>query len=480
MATGLGFARAQLEKSGWTEGSGLGRQESGITEAIKVKIKTDNKGVGHNAGDEFTFRWWDHAFNKAASNIKVDDTEAGISVKMAEESGPLSSKRPDTQKMLNSKSLLYGRFVKSSTVMKDGIEEKRQTEADETSESSEEENLDRSSKRTDEEMFRLCGGRTAHKGARHGLGANGKLSRVEKSEQDLLKRMRKTLHEQREKEAKRERYGNTSSAVIRGKTKKMKNCYESESSSSDSESEDEAVDLKSNKSGLKLSDDGGLNSSGSCESDAGLSVIKGRKKLRKSGDGSDVVNENGVVAKDRKRKKSKRNETLEMEKPGVDSVTEVVTKKKKKNGSRNVEEVVMDDVVDCEKKSKKVKRKDKSGCDGELETVDTEQDCNLSGKKKSRRKSPTDSEEVLTVVAQKKSKKDKKIIGNGIENGDLGDGDCIKKPKRKRKVDNAGEDEGVGSDVEDVKRKKKKKKSIKGEVDVDCGVKKSKKKKLKK
>jgi hypothetical protein len=42
----------------------------------------------------------------------VDDTEEGITVKMTEECGPLSSKRPNTQKMLDSKSLLYGRFVK--------------------------------------------------------------------------------------------------------------------------------------------------------------------------------------------------------------------------------------------------------------------------------------------------------------------------------------------------------------------------------
>ena len=30
----------------------------------------------------------------------------------------------------------------------------------------------------DEDLFRICGGRTAHKGARHGLQANGKLARI--------------------------------------------------------------------------------------------------------------------------------------------------------------------------------------------------------------------------------------------------------------------------------------------------------------
>ena len=56
-------------------GSGLGRDEAGIKEAIKVKLKFDQTGVGHNAADQFTFHWWDHAFNKAADNIQVKETQ---------------------------------------------------------------------------------------------------------------------------------------------------------------------------------------------------------------------------------------------------------------------------------------------------------------------------------------------------------------------------------------------------------------------
>jgi len=44
---------------------------------------------------------------------------------------------------------------------------------------------------TDEELFAACEGRTAHKGARHGLKLNGKLSRIEKQEKLLLKKMKK-------------------------------------------------------------------------------------------------------------------------------------------------------------------------------------------------------------------------------------------------------------------------------------------------
>ena len=35
---------------------------------------------------------------------------------------------------------------------------------------------------TDDQLFKICGGRTAHKGARHGLKANGKLARIAQQE----------------------------------------------------------------------------------------------------------------------------------------------------------------------------------------------------------------------------------------------------------------------------------------------------------
>jgi hypothetical protein len=56
-------------------GKGLGRNESGITEALKPKLKFDTQGVGHDASEQFTYHWWEHAFNKAANNIQVSATE---------------------------------------------------------------------------------------------------------------------------------------------------------------------------------------------------------------------------------------------------------------------------------------------------------------------------------------------------------------------------------------------------------------------
>jgi hypothetical protein len=56
-------------------GKGLGRNESGITKALKPKLKFDTRGVGHDASEQFTYHWWEHAFNKAANNIQVSTTE---------------------------------------------------------------------------------------------------------------------------------------------------------------------------------------------------------------------------------------------------------------------------------------------------------------------------------------------------------------------------------------------------------------------
>ncbi|KAK3095365.1 hypothetical protein FSP39_013807 [Pinctada imbricata] len=82
-----------------------------MKEAIKVKLKHDKHGMGHNAGEEFTFHWWDHVFNKAASSISVEQNEQGIKVKKVAENGPIKNKKTKT---FCDKKLLYGQFVKVS------------------------------------------------------------------------------------------------------------------------------------------------------------------------------------------------------------------------------------------------------------------------------------------------------------------------------------------------------------------------------
>ncbi|NXQ51668.1 GPTC4 protein, partial [Anthoscopus minutus] len=166
-------------------GQGLGRREDGIAEAIRVKVKCDTAGVGHDSAEPFTFHWWDHVFNKAAANIAVEAGQDGISVKaLSEQGGRISNKK--LHKAGNRGSLLYGHFVKSATLTACGEESTTLPTSSESSE--EEEELDLSSVRrlTDEELVQACGGRTAHKGARHGLTMSAKLARLEEQERAFL------------------------------------------------------------------------------------------------------------------------------------------------------------------------------------------------------------------------------------------------------------------------------------------------------
>ncbi|NXN61498.1 GPTC4 protein, partial [Rynchops niger] len=170
-------------------GQGLGKREDGIAEAIRVKVKCDTAGVGHDAAEPFSFHWWDHVFNKAAANVAVEAGQDGISMKtLSEQELGISNKKP--RKAGSAGSVLYGRFVKSATLTAHGEEATKLPAGSESSEE-EEEKLDLSSARrrgwgSDEELMRACGGRTAHKGARHGLTMSAKLARLEEQERAFL------------------------------------------------------------------------------------------------------------------------------------------------------------------------------------------------------------------------------------------------------------------------------------------------------
>ncbi|XP_068109632.1 G patch domain-containing protein 4 [Hyperolius riggenbachi] len=191
---GMRFAEELLQRHGWTEGKGLGKRENGISEAIKVKVKCDTAGVGHNSAEQFTFHWWDHVFNKTASSISVEPDQDGVQVKKVKEDDPtVTNKKP--RKAFTNRNMLYGRFIKSATLLSGGEKPVEKESSSESSDSSEDEDekLDLSSttKLTDEDLMKICGGRTAHKGARHGLKMSAKLSRIEEQERAFLEKYRK-------------------------------------------------------------------------------------------------------------------------------------------------------------------------------------------------------------------------------------------------------------------------------------------------
>ncbi|XP_017293411.1 G patch domain-containing protein 4 isoform X2 [Kryptolebias marmoratus] len=190
---GLKFAEQQLLRHGWEHGKGLGRAENGISEAIKVKVKCDKGGVGHKEGEQFSFHWWDHVFNKASARLQVETDQNGIKLKKTSEEGEedetISNKKP--RKALLAKSKLYGCFVKSATLLSGQEQPEPKSDSDSSSSSSDEEeeqklDLSSTTKLSDSDLMKACGGRTAHKGARHGLTMSAKLARLEQQEAEFM------------------------------------------------------------------------------------------------------------------------------------------------------------------------------------------------------------------------------------------------------------------------------------------------------
>jgi hypothetical protein len=66
------FAMKQMEKMGWKEGQGLGKNESGIVKHIVAKKRDTNIGLGGNEEEVVNLpdNWWHDAFATNLSNMK--------------------------------------------------------------------------------------------------------------------------------------------------------------------------------------------------------------------------------------------------------------------------------------------------------------------------------------------------------------------------------------------------------------------------
>ena len=188
------FASQHLSKFGWKEGKGLGKKENGMKNAIKLKLKNNKSGLGHDHGREFTFHWWDHVFNKAASSVKVSSTEDDkillekTDVKVTP-AALISNKKP-YRLSFRGQPLLYGTFVRSGTYKLSAgkvksIERSNIKQSEESG--SEDENIFQGGSNNLEKIF-MQTGMTGHKAARHGHRLNGKLKRIQKQENDSAHR----------------------------------------------------------------------------------------------------------------------------------------------------------------------------------------------------------------------------------------------------------------------------------------------------
>ncbi|XP_041512249.1 G patch domain-containing protein 4 [Microtus oregoni] len=173
---GMKFAEEQLLKHGWTEGKGLGRNENGITQALKVTLKQDTHGVGHDPAKEFTNHWWSDLFNKTAASLVVDTGKDGVQIRR------LSTET--TQRNHPKPNLLYQKFVKTATLTSGEEKPDRASSSDDSHKPLPPKIL------TDEMLLKACKGRTAHKAARIGITMKAKLARLEAQEQAFLARFK--------------------------------------------------------------------------------------------------------------------------------------------------------------------------------------------------------------------------------------------------------------------------------------------------
>ncbi|KAB7496014.1 G patch domain-containing protein 4 [Armadillidium nasatum] len=194
----MSFGETILKKFGWSEGKGLGREENGIKTFIKPKLKLNLSGVGHNVADEHSFHWWDHLYNKAANNI---------SIKKKPETGAVEVVRTEDLKISTKKSSLkkhrdlsgYGNFVKGCVLDGGKIIENTNTLLSKEEEPS----LELIKNYSDQELFKMFGGHTAHKGARHGIKMSAKLARIEEQEKHFLQKTDSINNPVKEKKRKR-------------------------------------------------------------------------------------------------------------------------------------------------------------------------------------------------------------------------------------------------------------------------------------
>lgn len=76
------FGKALMKKSGWTEGSGLGKEQDGIVSHVKVTRKDDVMGLGYQAGVQDTWTTQSVGFAdvlmriKASTAVVVSDSDS--------------------------------------------------------------------------------------------------------------------------------------------------------------------------------------------------------------------------------------------------------------------------------------------------------------------------------------------------------------------------------------------------------------------
>ncbi|CAG9573530.1 unnamed protein product [Danaus chrysippus] len=299
----MDFARKQLEKYGWTDGKGLGKNENGISEALKPKLKRSVTGIGYDAAQDFTEHWWSALYDKAASNVEVEEKN-GKTKKIKQKDNDFEITNSTWKLKKNSKNKEekeYSEFfIKTAVIDTGGTKNTRETVSDSDNEDKKVITM------TDEELFAACQGRTAHKGARHGLRALGKLARIEQQEKMLLKQTKYEGYTHRKMLEKdidtviEDTNLNTDSINKFKKKKKKKYCHNKDNSNENTINCEESNIASKNKEKSESKED--FINSDCVNEDVGKKNKSNKSKKRKFVDEADVImkgsGENKCNAKD--------------------------------------------------------------------------------------------------------------------------------------------------------------------------------------
>jgi len=299
---GTDFARSHMEGKGWSCGEGLGRHGQGIVDAIKPKLKFDQAGMGHNRAEEFEFHWWDHVFNKAAKSIKVEDKGGEVLVDFNSDKSELSTKKLRKKAQKEMKNKLYSNFVKSGTLTGGKMEEEDNPESSYV----EDKDLSKLKELTDEELVAACGGRTAHKGSRHGHKMQAKLDRIAEAEREYMENFNKKAEEKEKCQLKQ------IDEMLQERTRGAEN-------------QDEAQEVKKKKKKSKRKDEMPKEEPDSKDEEQNVTLeTKKKKKSKRARDENESI---GDALEPQKKKKHKKQKTEDKE-------CELVVAKKKHKKSK--------------------------------------------------------------------------------------------------------------------------------------------------
>ncbi|GMH44113.1 hypothetical protein BSKO_12047 [Bryopsis sp. KO-2023] len=160
-----GFGQKLLEKMGWKDGEGLGKNKTGISEAIELKFKDDKDGVGKKTAYDWKVPFWENAYESGLKNVGKGGSESSTST----QANGASSSSSDSESDSDSDSKIVPSKKRKSNFNMDGtVTTARSSEL---------------------EIFNfLSKGRTGRWG-----GREAKLARIREQEQSLANEARKKL-----------------------------------------------------------------------------------------------------------------------------------------------------------------------------------------------------------------------------------------------------------------------------------------------